>query len=70
MWNGKLRLEYLSVEQQGYATAEPVEYPRGVEVIDCALGTNPLGDSPPPGPPWPVRGIFQSAGTPSPSRKV
>lgn len=46
MWNGKLRLEYLSVEQQGYATAEPVEYPRGVEVIDCALGTNPLGDSP------------------------
>ena len=46
MWNGKLKLEYLSIEQQGYAMAEPVKYPGGVELIDCALGTNPLGDSP------------------------
>jgi histidinol-phosphate aminotransferase len=46
MWNGKLQLEFLSVEQQGYAAAEPLEYPEDMELIDCALGTNPLGDSP------------------------
>lgn len=46
MWKDRLRLEHLAVEQQGYAAAEPVEFPDGLEVIDCALGTNPLGDSP------------------------
>lgn len=43
IWKGKLPREILEIGQQGYAGAEPVVYPEGVEVIDCGLGTNPLG---------------------------
>ncbi len=46
MWKGKLFDSYLSTGQQGYINAEEVVYPDGVEVIDCALGTNPLGMPP------------------------
>jgi len=46
MWKGKLQHQYLSTGQQGYASAGPVVYPEGIEVIDCALGTNPLGTPP------------------------
>jgi Histidinol-phosphate/aromatic aminotransferase and cobyric acid decarboxylase len=43
IWKGKLPREIFEIGQQGYAAAEPVVYPEGVEVIDCGLGTNPLG---------------------------
>lgn len=43
IWRGKLPREILGVGQQGYSAAEPVVYPEGMEVIDCGLGTNPLG---------------------------
>lgn len=43
MWRGKLPREIFEIAQQGYAAAEPVVYPEGIEVIDCGLGTNPLG---------------------------
>jgi histidinol-phosphate aminotransferase len=43
IWKGKLPREIFEIQQQGYAAAEPVVYPEGVEVIDCGLGTNPLG---------------------------
>lgn len=43
MWRGKLPREIFEIAQQGYAAAEPVVYPEGVEVIDCGLGTNPMG---------------------------
>lgn len=46
MWKGKLFDSCLSTGQQGYVDAEKVLYPDGVEVIDCALGTNPLGMPP------------------------
>ena len=46
MWKGKLFTEYLSTGQQGYVSAEEVEYPAGIEIIDCGLGTNPLGMPP------------------------
>lgn len=46
MWNGKLFDSYLSTGQQGYVDAEKVSYPGGVTIIDCALGTNPLGMPP------------------------
>ena len=46
MWKGKLHHQYLATGQQGYASAAPVVYPEGIEVIDCALGTNPLGTPP------------------------
>ncbi len=46
MWKGKLQDQYLSTGQEGYAFAAPVRYPDGVELIDCALGTNPLGTPP------------------------
>lgn len=46
MWKGKLNKAYLDTGQEGYATAPVLVYPKGVKVIDCALGTNPLGDSP------------------------
>ena len=45
IWKGKLPREILEVGQQGYSAAEPVVYPEGIEVIDCGLGTNPLGMS-------------------------
>lgn len=43
MWKGRLPREIFEIGQQGYAAAEPVAYPEGLEVIDCGLGTNPLG---------------------------
>ena len=43
MWQGRLPREIFEIGQQGYAAAEPVAYPDGLEVIDCGLGTNPLG---------------------------
>jgi histidinol-phosphate aminotransferase len=43
MWKGRLPREIFEIGQQGYAAAEPVVYPDGLEVIDCGLGTNPLG---------------------------
>ena len=46
VWKGKLQHQYLATGQQGYANAAPVVYPEGIEVIDCALGTNPLGTPP------------------------
>jgi len=46
MWKGKLHHQYLATGQQGYANAAPVVYPEGIEVIYCALGTNPLGTPP------------------------
>ena len=46
MWKGKLFDSCLSTGQQGYVDAEKVLYPDGVEVIDCALATNPLGMPP------------------------
>ena len=46
MWKGKLQHQYLATGQQGYASARPPVYPEGIEVIDCALGTNPLGTPP------------------------
>ncbi len=46
MWKGTLQDQYLSTGQEGYASAAPVRYPDGVELIDCALGTNPLGTPP------------------------
>lgn len=46
MWKGKLRHRHLSTGQEGYASAVPPAYPEGIEVIDCALGTNPLGTPP------------------------
>ncbi len=46
MWKGTLQDQYLSTGQEGYAFAAPVCYPDGVELIDCALGTNPLGTPP------------------------
>jgi histidinol-phosphate aminotransferase len=46
MWKGKLQDQYLSTGQEGYATAEQISYPEGIELIDCGLGTNPLGTPP------------------------
>lgn len=46
MWKGKLNEEFLETGQEGYATAEVLVYPEGMDVMDCALGTNPLGESP------------------------
>ena len=43
MWKGKVLNRFLSTQQQGYASVDPVSCPDGVESIDCALGTNPLG---------------------------
>ena len=43
MWKGKLLNQFLSTQQQGYESVESVPCPDGVESIDCALGTNPLG---------------------------
>ena len=43
IWKGRLPREIFDIGQQGYVGAEPVVYPEGVEVIDCGLGTNPLG---------------------------
>lgn len=43
IWKKKLPREIFEVGQQGYSAAEPVVFPEGVEVIDCGLGTNPLG---------------------------
>lgn len=43
MWKGRLLNRFLSAQQQGYASVGPAPYPDGVEIIDCALGTNPLG---------------------------
>ncbi len=45
IWKGNLRREIFEIGQQGYSVAEPVAYPEGMEVIDCGLGTNPLGMS-------------------------
>ncbi len=45
MVKGKLFTAYLSTGQQGYVSAESVTYPEGMAIIDCALGTNPLGMS-------------------------
>jgi histidinol-phosphate aminotransferase len=46
IWKGILPREIFGIGQQGYAAAEPVVYPEGLPVIDCGLGTNPLGMSP------------------------
>ncbi len=43
MWNGNLPRHLFDIGQKGYADAAPVRYPDGMTVIDCALGTNPLG---------------------------
>ena len=43
MWKGKLFASYLSTGQEGYVTAQEITYPDGIEIIDCGLGTNPLG---------------------------
>lgn len=43
MWNGNLPRQLFDIGQKGYADAAPVRYPDGMTVIDCALGTNPLG---------------------------
>jgi len=43
IWRGNLPREILNIGQQGYAAAEALAYPEGLEIIDCGLGTNPLG---------------------------
>lgn len=43
MWKGKLPKEILEIQQRGYVSSERVSYPEGIEIIDCELGTSPLG---------------------------
>lgn len=43
MWKGRILDHFLSTQQQGYSSIETPPYPDGVELVDCALGTNPLG---------------------------
>jgi len=43
MWKGKLPREIFEIGQEGYVAAGQVTYPEGIEVIDCGLGTSPLG---------------------------
>lgn len=45
MWKGKLPREIFEIGQEGYVSAGEVTYPEGIEVIDCELGTSPLGMS-------------------------
>ena len=43
IWKGKFSEGILNAEQRSYATGKRLEFPKGLELIDCALGTNPLG---------------------------
>lgn len=43
VWKGKLPRELLDIAQQGYVSTEAMMYPKDLEIIDCGLGTNPLG---------------------------
>ena len=58
MWKGNLPREILSAGKRGYAASAPLPYPEGTEVVDCALGTNPLGM-----PPSAKRALEEGAGT-------
>jgi len=43
IWEPKFSEVIIEADQRSYAMSEPVKYPDNIEIIDCSLGTNPLG---------------------------
>jgi len=43
IWKPKFSETLIEAEQRSYAMSDPVRYPEDLQIIDCSLGTNPLG---------------------------